>query len=130
MNRIIILLNRFPNRNFLLRFNQIVAETVQAIEYPKGTLTKKGNIKRQAIPKWAENAVYHRDKGLCVFCNTDLTNLVNTLTQKNFDHIVPLDLYGANDPCNLQLTCERCNKSKSNSEASAGTKYQPWWPSP
>ncbi|MGQ8336644.1 HNH endonuclease [Sunxiuqinia sp. A32] len=119
----------FNNRNFLLKFNKIVAESVSDLssKYPKKDVTQKGTIKRKNIPTWVKNAVFHRDKGRCVFCNTDLTNLVNTLTVKNFDHIVPLDLYGANDPCNIQLSCEKCNKSKSNKEPDTSDKYYTWW---
>lgn len=119
----------FNNRNFLLMFNQIVSETVYDLStyYPVKYLTKKGTIKRSNIPVWVKKAVFHRDKGRCVFCNTDLTNLINTLTIKNFDHIVPLDLFGANDPCNIQLSCEKCNKSKSNKEPSTSDNYFSWW---
>ncbi|PXA04023.1 hypothetical protein DDZ13_08235 [Coraliomargarita sinensis] len=118
----------FPNRNFLIKFNRLVAEQIQETKYPTNVLTKKGTIKRVSIPKWVQNAVFHRDKGRCIYCNTDLTGIVNTLTTKNFDHIVPLDMHGANDPCNIQLACEKCNKSKSNTEASTTNKYHPWWP--
>lgn len=104
----------FLNRNFLLKFNRLVDDTIQEVNYPDGVLTEKGTIKRKTIPQWVRNAVYHRDKGRCVYCNTDLTGIVNLLTAKNFDHMVPLDLFGANDPCNIQLSCETCNKSKSN----------------
>jgi len=31
---------------------------------------------------------------------------------ENFDHIIPLNCGGNNDPSNWQLTCESCNKSK------------------
>lgn len=132
----------FANRNFLIKFNLLVAKTVQQLinrtypsehyavpdsHYPRDKLTKKGRIKRKSIPLWVRNAVFHRDKGRCVYCNTDLTGIVNCFTTKNFDHIVPLDLFGTNDPCNIQLTCETCNKSKSNRFASTGFKYQPWW---
>src|SRR5690606_11520791 len=96
-------------------------------KYPKEYITRKGTIKRTNIPVWVKNAVFHRDKGRCVFCNTDLTNLVNTFTKNNYDHIVPLDLYGANDPCNIQLTCERCNKSKSHKESTTSDQYYSWW---
>lgn len=116
------------NRQFLLNFNIFITDTVLDTAFPKKHLTSKGTIKRVAIPKWAKTAVYHRDKGRCVFCNTDLTGLVNTLTNTNYDHIVPLDLHGTNDPCNLQLTCERCNKTKTNKDGKTSNKYVPWWP--
>jgi hypothetical protein len=119
----------FHNRNFLLAFNNIVSDTVEDLInlYPEQLKTPKPRIKRKNIPAWVKNAVFHRDKGRCVFCNTDLTNLINTLTNKNYDHIVPLDLYGVNDPCNIQLSCEKCNKSKSNKEPETTNSYFSWW---
>ena len=117
----------FANRQFLLDFNNLAVETVKEIDFPKNLISSKGTIKRIAIPKWVKTAVYHREKGRCVFCNTDLTGLVNTLTNSNYDHIVPLDLFGTNDPCNIQLTCEKCNKSKTNKSGKTSSKYIPWW---
>ena len=124
----------FSNRKFLLKLNNLIAETIKGsrlseefLSIPKTLLTNKGTIKRTAIPQWVKKAIFHRDKGRCVFCNTDLTGVVNTLTNVNYDHIVPLDLFGANDPCNIQLTCERCNKTKKNKTGSTGLKYIPWW---
>ncbi len=132
----------FANRNFLIKFNLLVAKTVQQMinksfpfeqyadpsaQFSEDKLNSKERIKRRNIPSWVKNAVFHRDKGRCVYCNTDLTGVVNSLTAKNYDHMVPLDLFGTNDPCNIQLTCETCNKSKTNRFSSTGFKYQPWW---
>ncbi len=117
----------FYNRNFLLEFNKLVTNTIREIEYPSELLTKKGRLKRMRIPEWLRTAVFHRDKGRCVYCNIDLTNIVNTINQKNFDHMVPLDIFGSNDPSNMQLTCESCNKSKSNKGSSTSFIYSPWW---
>lgn len=117
----------FANRQFLLEFNNLTTATVLDTKFSKKNLTPKGTIKRVAIPKWVKTAVYHREKGRCVFCNTDLTGLVNILTTSNYDHIVPLDLHGTNDPCNIQLTCEKCNKTKTNKHGSTSNKYIPWW---
>ncbi len=117
----------FYNRNFLLEFNNLVAETVKTTKYPNELLTRKRRLRRTGVPEWLRTAVFHRDKGRCVYCNTDLTNLVNTISQKNFDHMVPLDMFGANDPSNIQLACERCNKSKSNKGSSTSFRYPAWW---
>jgi hypothetical protein len=117
----------FSNRELLLNFNLLTALEVKEVVYPDSALTENGTIKRCRLPAWVKQAVFHRDKGRCVFCNTDLTGIVNTLIVKNFDHILPLDLFGANDVSNMQLTCEKCNKKKSNSQAKTGKKYQPWW---
>lgn len=118
----------FANRSFLLAFNNLTAETINGMKIQKKYLTKRGTIKRKAIPKWVQEAVFHRDKGRCVFCNDDLTGLIGNKAKTNYDHIVPLDLYGSNDPCNIQLTCESCNKKKANRHGSTSNKYIPWWP--
>lgn len=115
----------FNNRDFLLKFNKIVSEI--DIKIPNKFLTKKGTIKRINIPQWVKRAVYYRDRGRCVFCNKDLTGLVNHFNNSNYDHIVPLDLLGANDPCNIQLACESCNKKKSNRISKTTNSYIPWW---
>ncbi len=117
----------FANRQFLLDFNNLTAITVIGTKFPAEFLTAKGTIKRRPVPKWVQTAVFHRDKGRCVFCFTDLTSLVNTLTSSNYDHIVPLDLFGTNDPCNIQLTCEKCNKSKTNKDGATSSLYMSWW---
>lgn len=117
----------FSNRAFLLNFNYVVSETIRDNIFPISDLNKKGKIKRIQIPQWVKNAVFHRDKGRCVFCNTDLTRIINIATSSNFDHIIPLDLNGANDPCNIQLCCEKCNKSKSNKDGSTSNLYISWW---
>jgi len=117
----------FPNRKLLLTFNTLVSKEIQNAEIDNLFRTLKGTIKRTSIPQWVKKAVYHRDKGRCVFCNIDLTNLINTLTESNYDHIVPLDLHGANDPCNIQLACESCNKKKRNKLVSTSNQYIPWW---
>lgn len=117
----------FSNRKFLLDFNNLTAKTISGTKFSAKCFTKKGTIKRTNIPKWVQTAIFHRDKGRCVFCFTDLTSLINTLTNSNYDHIVPLDLFGTNDPCNIQLTCESCNKKKTNKEGITTNQYIPWW---
>ena len=123
----------FNDKRFLFKFNSLVQEIVKDEEkkynlpWPKESLNEDGTIKRQLIPKWVKNAVYHRDKGHCVFCSRDLTGLVNVLRQSNYDHIIPLKQFGTNDPCNIQLTCEECNKSKGAQLKMPKYKYQSWW---
>lgn len=48
-------------------------------------------------------------------CFTDLTRVVNLDSALNFDHVLPLAKSGTNDPANLQLLCEECNKTKGTS---------------
>lgn len=123
----------FNDKQFLFKFNSLVQKIVKDEEkdynlpWPKDSLNEDGTIKRQTIPQWVKNAVYHRDKGHCVFCSRDLTGLINVLRQSNYDHIIPLKQFGTNDPCNIQLTCEECNKSKGAQLKMSKYKYQSWW---
>lgn len=59
---------------------------------------------RQPIPKDIQTAVWQRDEGRCVECGSR--------EFLEFDHIIPIAKGGANTARNLQLLCERCNRSK------------------
>ena len=74
-----------------------------------------------------KDAVLYRDYGRCVFCNKDLTGTVNHIEEENYDHIIPLKEYGVNDPCNIQLSCEECNKKKGKTKSFPKYKYQKLW---
>ena len=62
--------------------------------------------KRVSIPEKIRNEVWNRDGGKCVECGS-----VNNL---EFDHIIPHSKGGADTYRNLQLLCQKCNRSKSN----------------
>ncbi len=115
----------FSNKNFLFTFNKLARNDFNKI--PKELLTDKGTIKRTSIPKWVKKAVFYRDHGRCVFCNKDLTGVFSVMPTSNYDHIIPLDKYGFNDICNIQLACENCNKSKGTKEDIPIYKYEPRW---
>lgn len=103
----------FSNKDFLFRFNTEVARVVQEFkitDYPND-MKKDGVIKRKSFPQWLQKAVKMRDRNRCQLCGTDLSGTYN-LSTENFDHMIPLEDGGTNDPCNIQLTCEHCNKSK------------------
>ena len=103
----------FSNKDFLFRFNTEVAKVVKELkktDYPD-ILKKDGVIKRRGFPLWLQKAVKMRDRNRCQLCGKDLSGTFN-LSDENFDHIVPLEDGGTNDPCNIQLACEHCNKSK------------------
>jgi hypothetical protein len=120
----------FANRRFLLNFNQSLANCLGdgEISIPSDCQGENGHIKRDGyIPSWLKKAVYLRDHGRCVLCQKDLTGLISTDISLHYDHIVPLNKWGTNDPCNIQLLCDKCNLQKSSKEATTGIKYPAWW---
>jgi tetratricopeptide (TPR) repeat protein len=60
--------------------------------------------KRTPIPEKVRHAVWRRDQGMCVRCGSR-ENL-------EYDHIIPLSLGGSNTERNIELLCEKCNRSK------------------
>ena len=75
----------------------------------------------------SKDAIFHRDKGLCVYCATDLTRLINQQNALHYDHIVPLAKGGMNDVTNLQLLCESCNLKKSDQLKQTPHLYESWY---
>jgi len=109
----------FGNRGFLLAFNVNLA----------GFRRNRGDAPslRCSIPQWAKRAVYFRENGKCAICKKDLSGLIAVDPKQHYDHIVPLRELGANDPCNMQLLCDRCNLLKGASPAQTSSVYDPWW---
>lgn len=60
--------------------------------------------KRQPIPQEVKIAVWQRDKGRCVECESN--------KELEYDHIIPLSMGGSNTERNLQLLCAVCNRRK------------------
>lgn len=54
-----------------------------------------------------KKVVFARDGGVCQCCGSS-ENL-------EYDHIIPFSCGGKSDKSNIQLLCQRCNRSKSNS---------------
>lgn len=122
----------FLNRKFLRQFNLSISgilEISDTNEFDDITLIhqKKNILKRKHIPKWAEKAVFYRDRGICTYCKKDLTGTINISNRYHIDHIVPLEKYGLNDVSNLQLLCEFCNTSKSCKHTNISTDYERWY---
>ena len=117
----------FSNRQLLQTFNLTLSENFNSLKIPKRQLTNNGKIPRINIPLWVKKSVFHRDKGKCSFCNKDLTNAINPFSKSQYDHIIPLDLFGVNDPTNIQLLCSSCNLNKKNKNYQVGTKYFQWF---
>ena len=109
----------FGNRGFLLNFNLGLAE----FREQRGDSPSP----RRAIPQWVKKAVYFRENGKCALCKKDLSGLIALDAKQHYDHIVSRNALGANDPCNIQLLCERCNLLKGASPARTSSVYDPWW---
>lgn len=121
----------FANRAFLLKFNLAVSRYLEAgdVVFPSDFLAFNGRIRRQKrFPRWLQKAVFYRDHGRCVLCQIDLSGLLSTDRSDHFDHMVPLALWGTNDPCNIQLLCQACNLRKAAGEPITGHRYSSWWP--
>ena len=69
---------------------------------PRVTIKTTG---RGPIPQDIMDAVWNRDGGQCVKCNSN--------QDLEFDHMIPLSKGGSNRYRNLQLLCVKCNRSKS-----------------
>jgi hypothetical protein len=66
-----------------------------------------GYSQSRYISETTKKIVYTRDGGVCQCCGSS-QNL-------EYDHIVPFSCGGKSDVSNIQLLCEKCNRSKSNS---------------
>ena len=126
----------FGNMSFIVRFNLLMSNIVKNynnenetrnIPFPKDRMNEDGTIIRCSIPQWVRKVVIYRDYGHCVLCGKDLTGINNHIEKANYDHIIPLKQYGVNDPCNIQLSCEDCNKKKGKGVILPQYKYQKLW---
>ncbi|MDL2324518.1 HNH endonuclease [Ruminococcaceae bacterium OttesenSCG-928-A16] len=120
----------FTNKDFLFRFSSEVVKAVELIsalpEFQEH-FTRLGIIKRQsAFPMWLKTAVRMRDRNRCQLCGKDVSNTFDK-EKANFDHIIPLNIHGTNDPTNIQLTCESCNKSKGARNSDYKNIIIPFW---
>jgi hypothetical protein len=61
---------------------------------------------RPRIPEKIRIEVWRRDGGKCARCGSR--------EKLEYDHIVPISRGGSNTARNIELLCERCNRSKSN----------------
>ena len=123
----------FGNRTLLAKLNTYIAGVVEDIcqdelAYEDQALLQKDGVPFRAyIPEWARRAVYFRDRGMCVACNTDLTGLVSVASTEHYDHIIPLVEGGINDVTNLQLLCSTCNLKKGRHLIPTSNSYQAWY---
>jgi hypothetical protein len=73
----------------------------------KSITPEENDARSRRILQEVKDKVWNRDAGKCVECGSN-ENL-------EFDHIIPFSKGGANTYRNLQLLCESCNRSKSDS---------------
>ncbi|HUJ55151.1 MAG TPA: HNH endonuclease signature motif containing protein [Gaiellaceae bacterium] len=66
-----------------------------------------GTPTRTPIPTELRRAVFERDGGRCVECESSF--------DLQYDHILPVSRGGATTPENLQILCADCNRRKSDS---------------
>lgn len=123
----------FLNRELLHTFNDMLANQVQdgadddiPVEYRR-FFKAPGVLKRVRIPRWAQRAVFFRDRGRCVFCHRDLTGLISRDSSEHYDHIIPLAQGGYNDVTNLQLLCPKCNLRKSGRPVGTSDHQEMWY---
>lgn len=64
------------------------------------------NYERPRIPEKVRIEVWRRDGGKCARCGSR--------EKLEYDHIVPISKGGSNTARNIELLCEKCNRSKSN----------------
>jgi hypothetical protein len=123
----------FANRHVLLLFNEMIAKLIQDTcvdEVPEeylGNFARSGVLKRVYMPEWVRRAVFFRDRGMCVSCNSDLSGMLKICSEDNFDHIVPLALGGLNDVTNIQLLCATCNSKKGDRFIITSSLYEDWY---
>ncbi len=60
--------------------------------------------KDRYIPKAVKTSVWRRDRAKCVECGSQ--------ERLEYDHIIPVAKGGSNTERNVQLLCEKCNRSK------------------
>ena len=63
------------------------------------------NDRSRHISQSVKDKVWRRDQGKCVECGSS--------DRLEFDHIIPFAKGGSNTYRNIQLLCEKCNRTKS-----------------
>lgn len=119
----------FSNRGTMAAFGHMVQDYVlhSASSIAPDAFNNSGHLIRGSVPTWAKSAVFHRDKGRCVLCRTDLTWLFSQQEEIHYDHITPLANGGMNCVTNLQLTCSKCNLGKGARSSATSREYEVWY---
>lgn len=70
-------------------------------------LSALGFSQSRYISATTKKIVFTRDGGVCKCCGSSL--------ELEYDHIIPFSCGGKSTVANIQLLCQKCNRSKSNS---------------
>jgi hypothetical protein len=70
------------------------------------TANTNTTYERPRIPESIRIEIWRRDSGKCARCGSR--------EKLEYDHIVPISKGGSNTARNIELLCEKCNRSKSN----------------
>jgi HNH endonuclease len=82
---------------------EVDANTRQPTVAPTPSDVPKRHV-RKGLTQAVKNQVWRRDEGRCVECGSQ--------ERLEFDHIIPVSKDGSNTARNVQLLCERCNRTK------------------
>ncbi|OKP91344.1 hypothetical protein A3848_09560 [Paenibacillus sp. P32E] len=125
----IIMLNKAFLVDFHTRLGQWVLENHDFLNQTiPSFITKAGKIKRMSNwPAWLKKGIFFRDKGVCTICRNPLSGDLFLGIDPDMDHIVPLSLYGTNDPSNIQILCNVCNNSKRDYSSATSFFDIPYW---
>ncbi|MFL5844939.1 MAG: HNH endonuclease [Solirubrobacteraceae bacterium] len=74
------------------------------LERAHAALAATEQPRREPIPREVKLAVWQRDGGRCVDCDTGF--------DLQYDHVIPVVMGGASSAQNLQLLCGDCNRAK------------------
>lgn len=77
---------------------------IDFLQIRSNTINNEKTASRERISDEVKMYVWKRDNGKCVMCGSQ--------DKLEFDHIIPLSMGGSNTARNIQLLCERCNRSK------------------
>jgi len=106
----------FENRELMRDFSRLVASLSSAL-FPRTNYW----------PTWLESALINRERGRCAICQCDLTGTIAVDKKIHIDHIIPISVYGTNDPTNLQVLCDSCNLEKGNrNDNTSAVRHVPW----
>ncbi len=94
----------FNNSKSVHSFYTLLSEIVDRLNDPIDITVF--SPKRERIPDDVKIAVWRRDSGCCVRCGSRVS--------LEYDHIIPISKGGSNTLRNIELLCEKCNRTKSN----------------